>query len=77
MHQKLRQDLATVESVDKEADRILATGNQAKFDEFYQSPFRLAALRKLDDDVLQAIRCARTLDQEYFERVCRHGGGLS
>jgi hypothetical protein len=78
VHQMLRQDLATVEAFDKDADRIVATGNQAKFDEFYQSPFRQAVLKKLDDDVLQAIRCARTLDQECFERVCRHGGsGLS
>jgi hypothetical protein len=71
MHEQLRQDLASIETFDREFDRIVPTGDQAAFDGVYDSPSRVAAYTKFDDDASQLILCARTQDQAYFERKCR------
>jgi hypothetical protein len=70
MHAQLRQDLAVIEASDREMGRIIDTGDQAAFEDFYNSRRRRDALIKLDHDASQLILCAYA-DQDLFQAVCR------
>jgi hypothetical protein len=70
IREQLRQDLAVVEASSREMGRIIDTGDQAAFEDFYTSPRRRDAFMKLDHDTSQLILCA-SADQNLFQAVCR------